>query len=655
MNFILRLLVIFLLLSLSPNLYSQQKNLKAEPDSVLVKKGSRVTHGNISFIPENDTIICVSDTVFFRVRYGPEMRSRIFYDSLEVKAERSRFIKSLYDLTFVSSERKRKDTVITIKSEVPFLDYEGKIIRNIRIKRLDVFGPELYDTTLVESTSVAKILNAIHINSREWVIKQNLRIKKGDIVDPLILAENERILRELPYIRDALISVSETNSKSDSVDILVITKDVWSINVVPIIKSSTSATLRIYDANILGFGHKLSNKIGIDTRESPLLRYKRFGYEIENILGSFFRGSIEYTNDTKEKSYDIKSSRPFIPPLVTVGLGGGIKRINRNVNYVINDTVNEKGKLKYDTYYIWAGKTFPLNFHHIKGENRTYFTISGNYSKYFYLESKDYSDDNKYKYENRDLLLGSLSISRNNYYLSNLIYSFGITEDIPYGYNFTYTFGEKFGQYNDMFYSAIKFSYGHFTPAGRYFNAKAEYGGYIRNKFIQQGVFSLQTNYASKLSDFIGSQLRNFISIKYLKGINRYDYEKIYLDDKHGLRGVGQVEELSGLSRFSVNMESVLFTPFYFLGFRFAAFGYLDNGFIGYENNILNSSNYYLGMGLGLRIRNENLIFKTFQIELSLYPISPENINDFDFSIKSVDNVPASSFNPTAPGIVKFE
>lgn len=650
----LRLLIIISLLIACNSLSAQRSKHKSRTDSVLVRKGSRVTLGNISFIAEKDTIIFAPDSVFFRHKLPPMMKSKVFYDSLEFKAKRSKFTKSIYDLTFISQNRKRRDTVITMKSETPFLGYEGKIIRNIRIKRLDVFGPTLYDTTLVAIGKMGKMLNSIHYNSRLWVIKQNLHIKKGDRVNALIMAENERILRELPYIEDALISISTTQPTSDSVDILIMTKDLWSMTVVPIVKSSTSATFRIYDANILGLGHKFSNKIGVNTNQEPVVRYKQFSYDVQNIQGSFIRGFIEYTNDIDENTYYVGGSRPFIPPILTVAGGIGFKRTDRSVMFTTYDTIVEPGTLKYDAIDVWAGKTFPLNIFEKKGENKTYFTLSGKYGRYVYIEHQEFDDDNEYKYENRDLYLASISISRNNYYLTNLIYSFGKTEDIPYGYNFTYTIGEKFGEYGNTLYTGLKFSSGFFNKRGQYLYANAEYGGYISGGSLHQGLFSTRGAYISKLTDLIGSQLRNFVSIRYMSGIGRYNYEKIYLNDKNGFRGVGTNEALTGIQRLTLNVESVLFTPIYFFGFRFAAFGYIDNGFISFERNILNTTNYFMGLGLGLRIRNENLIFKTFQIDFSFYPIAPDDLNSVYFSIKSVDSVRPWNFNPTAPGLVRY-
>jgi hypothetical protein len=632
-----------------------QKNNIIGPDTIVVKKGKRVTHGNISFIPKNDTIIIVHDSVFFKTKTDPQHRSEIFYDSIESKADRNLLTKSLYDITFVSHRPVSKDTVLNIKSETPFVPYIGKTIRNIKIKRLDVFGTDVHDTTLMTEKGFGNFLNNVHINSREWVIKQNIKFKSGDIVDAIILAENERILRQLPYIEDAVIIVKEIDS--NTVDIYVITKDVWSIIVVPVIKSASSATLRIYDANILGFGHKFSNEIAINTKEPGVLRYKRVSYEVNNIMGSFIRGYAEYNNNPDEKLFNAYISRPFAPPILNVAGGAGYKRTDRLTNFTIFsiDTIVEQGNYVFDVMYGWIGKTFPLNLPYKENENKSYFTLSAKYSKKNYLEHQEYPDERKYFYENQDLILVNASVSKNNYVLTNLIYSYGKTEDIAYGYNVTLTIGEKFGEFKNEPYTGISLSYGKFNEKGRYLYTRAEYGGFIRNGAFNRGVIKLRGTVGSGLTNFLGSPLRNYATIRYTQGISRIYTEKIYLNDDHGYRGVSTYESLSGIKRLNLNFESVLFTPFYFLGFRFAAFAYMDNGLITFNNKIFQTSNYYMGLGLGLRIRNENLIFRTFQIDLSFYPVRPDEINPVYLSLKNVDGITPANFNPKAPNIISFE
>ena len=66
-----------------------------------------------------------------------------------------------------------------------------------------------------------------------------------------------------------------------------------------------------------------------------------------------------------------------------------------------------------------------------------------------------------------------------------------------------------------------------------------------------------------------------------------------------------------------LNTETVLFTPYQPLGFRIALFGFADFGLLGYSPNIFKNE-FYTSFGIGIRLRNERLVFNTIQIRLGL-------------------------------------
>ncbi len=70
-------------------------------------------------------------------------------------------------------------------------------------------------------------MNSTHVNTNEKIIRKNLLFAAGDTISPLILSDNERILRQLPYIDDARIIVVPVSD--EEADIIVVTKDVYSI------------------------------------------------------------------------------------------------------------------------------------------------------------------------------------------------------------------------------------------------------------------------------------------------------------------------------------------------------------------------------------------------------------------------------------------
>ena len=63
--------------------------------------------------------------------------------------------------------------------------------------------------SLIEHYFGTKILSALHTTSREWLIKNNMFVKAAQPFNPFVVADNERYLRNLPFIRDARIIVQK--------------------------------------------------------------------------------------------------------------------------------------------------------------------------------------------------------------------------------------------------------------------------------------------------------------------------------------------------------------------------------------------------------------------------------------------------------------
>ncbi|WP_332700055.1 hypothetical protein, partial [Halalkalibacter lacteus] len=78
--------------------------------------------------------------------------------------------------------------------------------------------------------------------TRAWVVHNNLFFREHDRLSPYLLANNERYLRDLPYMREARILVWPVRV-NDSVDVIVITKDVLSIGGSIAMRNSKSATV----------------------------------------------------------------------------------------------------------------------------------------------------------------------------------------------------------------------------------------------------------------------------------------------------------------------------------------------------------------------------------------------------------------------------
>jgi hypothetical protein len=55
----------------------------------------------------------------------------------------------------------------------------------------------------VARSTIVKGAKKIHVNTSKKTILNNLTFEKGDVIEPQVLADNERIIRSLRYIEDA--------------------------------------------------------------------------------------------------------------------------------------------------------------------------------------------------------------------------------------------------------------------------------------------------------------------------------------------------------------------------------------------------------------------------------------------------------------------
>ena len=146
------------------------------------------------------------------------------------------------------------------------------------------------------------------MNTNERIIRKNLLFSAGDSLSPLTLSDNERILRELPFISDSRIIVVPVSE--EEVDILVLTKDVYSLGAQYDYGGLKRGTLSVFEKNILGTGHEFGIKIPFDSHkpDSP-----GFGgnYTINNLWKSFIDLNVDYLSGLGTTTYGLNLNRTF--------------------------------------------------------------------------------------------------------------------------------------------------------------------------------------------------------------------------------------------------------------------------------------------------------------------------------------------------------
>ena len=149
-----------------------------------------------------------------------------------------------------------------------------------------------------------------------------------------------------------------------------------------------------------------------------------------------------------------------------------------------------------------------------------------------------------------------------------------------------------------------------------------------------------------------GSRL--FINTDYTTGIHRLEIENLDLTRTKTIRGF-RSREVFGKQRLGFNFEYVLFLQKEFYKFNMALFGFTDIGIIGSNKEFILTQSYYSGIGMGIRLHNENLVFKTIQLRLAFYPFHPSDMSLVGFILEEQSKRQFYSFEPTQPLPIKFE
>ena len=546
-----------------------------------------------------------------------------FIDSFRTKYKRYKWMQVLTDLVILPEDQTKKGELIpTQRSEVDFLKFTGYIIRDIKFIKLDVFGPSIIDTAGEKSNPVKRIANDVHIKTSDKVIERHLLFREGDKIDPRELSDNERILRDLSFIEDARIIVSYVEGTDLYADITVVVKDRWSIGGYVEFDEVNKGKLELWDENIFGSGNEFQNNIHWNSDHKGLLGYEAV-FNNHNIYGSFIDGKAVFKNIFETQVYGLSLERKFLTPSTKWAGRAAFNHTStlRTINY--SYLLETKLPVEYNLADMWVGRSLSLNRYSTIDKNRLNLILASRIYRERFFKRPFVTPNSFYEYQNKTVWLNTLGFSSQSFYRSNLIYSYGRTEDIPVGYLASLTVGPEFGQFGNRYYSGISVSGGDYVWDAGYFYAQFSEGGFFSNeKKFEQAMYQISLNYFSNLFIIKRFKFRQFINLRYTNGFRRFDYESININEDRGIRGFSQ-PSVYGNKKLVLNLESVTFTPYYIMGFRFTSFCFLDLARIAPENTSLKNENFYTGFGFGFRIQNERLAFPTFQLRIGFYPNLP--------------------------------
>jgi hypothetical protein len=642
-----------LLFSLSLPLSAKAKSGKhGKYDTIFVTKGARfLLFGRVGIIPK-DTFFLVPDTAIHLLNNNNLKRSALFYDSIYKKMSRYRITRLLYPLAFKPPPSALMlPNAQAVPNESPFLRYKGKIIRKISIRVLAPFGTQVDDTSSIPITAAGRTLNSLHIRTQENVIRKNLQIKQGQIVDAGRLADNERILREMPYLDKVHTLISEVST--DSVDVFILTKDVWSIGFDVTQLTPMNAYFRLYDANFLGLGDLLSTNFSFHLQHAPFARFEQASYQFSNIAGSFIDCNLGYQIDADgDEKFRVSFQRSFYS-FLTKWAGGA------SFQYLKSFHETAVASSEYVTFNnalsMWLGRSVLLHW----PENKSRFIIMESYSRINFPSRPDVTLWKNPQYYNSTQIFSGIALSRNNYYLSEYVFQFGKPENLPYGSLYQLTFGPEFCEFYTRYYFGADVYLGRFFNRFGYLSGRLRVGGYLNKQSMEDAVLKAGMRYFTPLlmTPNKAYKFRSFLSVDYRYGFNMRpnNFQVTDLSETIQIHSGDPDSLFRGTHALAINLSTVMYAPWYFYGFKFGIISYIQTGFIAKKEGALFGSPLFSGIGLGILIKNDNLIFPTFMITGFLYP-SISGVNPY-FQYKFINDlgVQVPDYNAYSPRVENLQ
>jgi hypothetical protein len=168
--------------------------------------------------------------------------------------------------------------------------------------------------------------NKIHIRTREEVIRRELLFASGEPLNPEALAQTERNLRSLAFLRDAKVETEE--GENGTVDVRVETFDSWStIAQIRFAKVGNELvwTLGAAERNFLGRGKwiELTRRSDIDRDRTELL------YHDPRLFGSRLQTLASYADQSDGSSGQFVLSRPFFALSTGWAFSGGLQAFDQ--------------------------------------------------------------------------------------------------------------------------------------------------------------------------------------------------------------------------------------------------------------------------------------------------------------------------------------
>lgn len=493
-----------------------------------------------------------------------------------------------------------------------------------RVGQIRIVVRDLFDTTRPdENTSLFRLANRLHIETRESTVRDQLLFAEGEPYVGRLLEESARVLRTQRYLRDAWIR--PVTWHDGTVDIEVEVQDVWTFN--PGISfgrkgGRNTSGFELEELNLLGTGTQLTlgHKSAVD-RDSNLVIYR------DRQLGSSWWGiDAQFSDNSDGQSAELRLQRPFYA-LDTRWAGGVAVRDDERIDprYDLGEITDRYG-VRARHASAWAGWSRGLRdgwvtryrFGYTRDEMR-FEPVTAPTTTALLPEDRKLA----YPWLSVEWLEDAFLTDRNRDQIDR-------TEDVALGVRAYLQIGfadSAFGADRSATIVDAALSKGWELTRRQTLQIGASAGGRLEGGEVRGGLVSADARYYFRQSP----RRVLYLGLSAVQGRNLDLDQQILLGGDNGLRGY-PLRYQSGTSRWLFTAEQRLFSNWYpFRLFNVGGAVFFDMGEVGGSDPLGTTSRGMLrDVGVGLRLGNgRSALGNVLHIDIA-FPL------DRDSSIKNV-------------------
>ncbi|HNA40441.1 MAG TPA: hypothetical protein PLP81_00010 [Saprospiraceae bacterium] len=567
-------------------------------DTIRVKAGTLVILRDSFFVAASDTLI-FSGNEKIRLRKDPYAHTKAFYDSLSSQTERKRLLGKLYAV-FVRDNAPVNTTGKNSRTREDELAHaNGKFIRSVRTFNVPLLDGNVRDTAWVTRSLLSRLIS-FHPQTNKSLILTKALPQTGTCTDGESLADAERLVRAMPGIRDAELYVLDTESQ-DSVDIVIVTQDVFPIRAAIGVKGTEQMTLALADRNINGYALELGAAATYQFNNASVSDYK-LSMRKANVLGDYgdFEAEVSRVKQRTEQylSFDRSYLTEDLPDL------GGFK-IGNVGDEVTPDTVSSA----YQRLQVggWYGRVFSRkdNWNIIPAVSADGFS----FAKRPETETVDFS------LRDRLILLGSVNVMRRAFIRTALVTKFGVSEYFPVGLGIQLTAGREVMRETGRNYLAAGFTWARFQNDVGFLGLSGTGAAFQHDDDVEDIAMRLRMDYFSPLLKWGRVRFRQFANIRFQSN-DRVTYLPAFSIDQVGSDSTGKPPVTHQYVVYSV--QTIWHMPWMLYGFRFSFFDSFDC----YDMLLNGHRNILPVVGAGIRVQNDYLTYSVLSVQFQWVPES---------------------------------